>query len=118
MEKNKKTKGLPKDPVVGSEIYVESRLHISRGSDDYSGGLATITSAHYGMSGGKMEWFIDVNNGEQSYNYAMLTEKGVQERLKKQFGKEKAHPDPDIDTPWIEDGDMVDGKVYHGPDIW
>ena len=114
----KKTKGLPKKPIIGSKIYVESRFYISHGSDDYCGGLATITGASKSMSGGEMEWFIDVNGGEQNYNYAMLIEKGVQERLKKEFGKKKAHPDPDIDTPWIEDGDIVNGKEYHGDDIW
>ena len=40
------------------------------------------------------------------------------DKLKEQFGTNRGYADPDIDTPWIEDGDWVNGKVYHGPDIW
>jgi hypothetical protein len=114
----KKTEKKYESPKVGQKIYVPSELHISRGSDDVAGGIATITKVSKGMSGGKMFDFIEVKEVPgTSYNWEQFLSK-EQEKLKKQYGKQKAHPDPDIDTPWIEEGDFVNGKKYHGPDIW
>jgi hypothetical protein len=90
-----------KKPKVGDEIYIPTSLHISRGSDDVQGGLATISDVSQGISGGELTWFV-----------------GVKEELKKKFGKSRAYPDPDVDTPWIQEGDIVNGQKYHGPDIW
>lgn len=106
-----------KKPKVGSKIYVNSSFYISHGSDDFVGGIATISKVYQDISGGKKTWFIEIEERpDTAYNYEILAEE--QKKLKKEFGKQKAHPDPDIDTPWIEDGDWVDGKVYHGKDIW
>ena len=41
-----------------------------------------------------------------------------QTELSKLYKGDTAHPDPDIDTPWIEEGDIVNGKVYKGNPIW
>lgn len=100
MKAKRQTKKYPAKPVIGSKIYIDSSYHISRGSDDVTGGLATISKISKSMSGGKMEWFIEVKEVPNSgYNYAILIEPGNQERLKKEFGKLKAHPSCDIDTP-------------------
>ena len=97
--------GTPK-PKIGDHIYVDSSLSISHGSDDFCGGLATISNVKKSMSAGDMVWFIEISeSNSRSYNYKMLIETGKQENLKKEFGENKAHPDPDIDTPWIEEGD-------------
>lgn len=100
-------------PKVGDIIYVGSHMYLSRGSDDVVGGKATVTKVDkqtYGV-------FITVaEHPGHSYNWKILEED--QDKLKKQFGNKKAYPDPDIDTPWIEDGDIVDGKVYKGKPIW
>jgi len=111
---------------VGDKIYVGSSFHMSRGSDDVVGGLATVTNIKEDISAGKPALFVSIKEHPgKAYNWEILSEK--QEELKKQFGKRKAHPDPDIDRPFIEDGDTVSGKingkdyngeVYHGPDIW
>jgi hypothetical protein len=111
---------------VGQKIYVESALHMSRGSDDVVGGLATVTKISEGISAGKPALFVVVKEHPGvAYNWEVLSEK--QEALKERFGKNKAYPDPDIDRPWIQDGDTVSGKingkvynneVYHGKDIW
>lgn len=107
-------------PKKGQEIYIGTSLHISRGSDDVQGGKATIKSVnlsnhlppeHYNYVMVEVE---EVPGHE--YNYKYLLEK--QDEYKERFGENKAYPDPDVDTPWIEDGDIVNGEVYHGEDIW
>ena len=111
---------------VGQQIYVRSSFHISRGSDDVVGGLATVTEISEGISGGKPALFVVVKEHPgTAYNWEILSEE--QEKLKKQFGEKAAYPDPDIDQPWIQEGDTVSGKIngkeykneiYHGKDIW
>jgi hypothetical protein len=114
----KKTEKKYKSPKVGQKIYIRTSLHISSGHLDVAGGKATIKRVFKGMSGGVMVDFVEIEEvpGPQ-YNWEQFLSK-EQEKLKKQYGKQKAHPDPDIDTPWIEEGDIVNGKKYHGPDIW
>jgi len=111
---------MKKIPKVGDKIYVDSHWYISHGSDDVDGGLATVTEVEVSKSLPKNHMnsvFVSVKEHPgHSYNWGILEED--QKRLKKEFGKNKAKASPDIDTPWIEDGDIVDGKVYHGPDIW
>jgi hypothetical protein len=99
-------------PKVGDKIFVPSRLYISRGSDDFAGGEATIRRVYnqYGSV------WVDIAEGDQSYNWDIIGPD--QAKLRKEYKGRKAHPDPDIDTPWIEEGDTVDGKTYHGPSIW
>ena len=110
-------KASAKIPKVGQKIYVDSHYYISHGSDDDEGGIATIESIKESISGGKKCIFVTVKEHPgSSYNWEFLSEK--QSALKKEFGKRKAHPCPDIDTPWIEEGDIVDGKPYKGPPIW
>lgn len=94
----------------GDQIYVDSAMFISRGSDDRVGGLATVTKFENNMVSVEefpgLSWRWEGN----------LKEK--QNELKKQFGENRAHPDPDIDRPWVEKGDILNGKEYDGPDIW
>ena len=115
-----------KKPRVGDELYIESHYHISHGRDDVTGGLAKISNVEKQISAGEPTWFVEVEEVPgDGYNYELLMEK--QEELKKEFGKSRAHPSPDIDTPWIEEGDIVsgtfngktyNGEVYQGPPIW
>lgn len=109
-----------KDPQMGDIIYVPSSIHISRGSDDTVGGKATIDMINIDKSlpkGNVNRIFVGVKEiPGVSYNYSMLLEE--QEKLKKQFGDKSAYPDPDEDQPWIQDGDIVDGKVWTGGDRW
>jgi len=111
--KKKTIKAQSKVPKIGDTIYVDSRCSISHGSTDVEGGRATITDVE------KMGETIFVSVKEhpgKGYNWESLAER--QAELKKEFGQKTAHPSPDIDTPWIEDGDIVDGHVYHGPAQW
>ena len=99
-----------KFPKIGDEVYVPTSLHISRGSDDFIGGLATVV-------GVKDEGWITVSeNPRVSYNWKYLIR--IQDRLKAEFGEERAYPSPDVDAPWIQNGDIVDGKEYKGAPIW
>jgi hypothetical protein len=88
-----------KQPKIDQKIYVPSSLYVYRGADDFAGGIATInkieTSKHlpkdhcnYTMVG------IKERPGTM-YNWKNLLEQ--QAELKKAYGKQKAHPDPDMD---------------------
>lgn len=110
---------------VGDQMYVNGSIHISNGSADTIGGLATIKEIKIKDTGNPVN-NIMVSFEElpgHSYNYTLLLEK--QEELKERYGNQIAvsdfyiaRPDPDIDTPWIEEGDIVNGQVYKGPPIW
>lgn len=56
----KNTKKYPKIPYVGQKFYVPSSYHISNGSSDIEGGLATVKEAYKSMSGGEMVWFVEL----------------------------------------------------------
>lgn len=107
-----------KDPLVGDKIYVPSAFYISHGSDDFAGGIATVSKVEKEMSGGEMATFVEIKERPgSSYNWTQFIGPD-QDKLKKQYKNQKAHSDPDIDTPWIEEGDLVNGKEYKGPPIW
>jgi len=102
---------------IGQKIYVKTQIYLSHGSDDIIGGLATVTKITEGISAGKKVPFVTVaEHPGNSYNWKFLSEE--QNKLKKEFGDQIARPDPDIDRPFIEDGDTVNSKIYHGPPIW
>lgn len=106
------------NPKIGQKIYVPGQMYISRGSDDIAGGKATIDHITLEISGGKPCHFVGV---KEVPGLKYRWENYLQEQqadLKKQYGKQVAHPDPDIDTPWIEPGDIVNGKVYEGAPQW
>ena len=106
-------------PKIGDKIYVESSFYISHGSDDVIGGIATISTTKYQISGGKRCLFVEVKEHPgNSYNWTQFLSK-KQSELKKEFGRNKARTQPDIDTPWIEAGDIVSyGTTYRGKKIW
>lgn len=105
---------------IGDQMYVHSSFYISRGEDDVVGGLATVSK--FDISDKLPEGHINKvfvifkELPGHSYNYNMLLEE--QEELRAEFGEKSAYPDPDINTPWIEAGDTVNGKVYKGEPIW
>lgn len=115
------------NPKVGDKIYVPSRLYISRGSDDFAGGIATVKRVYKSMSGGDANClFVDIIEGDRSFNWTQ--DIGLnQAKLQKEYGDQVAHPDPDIDTPWLEEGDYysttdrhgnVTSGIYKGPPVW
>lgn len=105
---------------IGDRLYIGNSFHLSRGSDDVSGGLATINEikfndklpldhCNYTMVG-----FKEVPGTLYNLNYLLEN----QEKWKIEFAGCEARLEPDIDRPWIEDGDIVDGEIYRGEDIW
>ena len=89
---------------AGDKMYVYSSFYISRGSDDFVGGLATIeridVDERLGIDHFNAVMVSFKERGSTKYNYKNLLEK--QSELEKEFGNNIAHADPDIDTPWIE----------------
>ena len=88
-------------PKVDDDIYVQTALHLSRGRDDVVGGLARVTSVSGGMSGGEAVHFITVKeiSGGFNWEHYLALE---QENLKKEFGKQRAYPDPDLSPEFNE----------------
>jgi hypothetical protein len=84
-------------PNVGDTIYVPTALYLSHGVDDFRGGAATVIEVKDSISGGKPAPFVRVaERPETSYNWLFLEPE--QEKLKEEFGEERAYPDPDY-TP-------------------
>jgi hypothetical protein len=82
-------------PEVGDDIYARTSLSLSHGRDDFIGGLAKVRRVFSGMSAGKQVPFVELEErpGWES-NWLFLA--GEQERLREQFGENRAHPDPDL----------------------
>ncbi len=110
--KTKKITKTIKVPEVGDKIYVPSSFSISHGSDDFAGGKAAVKRVYkrYGVL------FVDIEEGNRGYNWEIIGPDQL--KLRKEYKGKVAHPDPDIDTPWIEPGDTVNGVKYKGPPIW
>lgn len=92
-------------PFVGQKIYVPTSLYVYRGEDDFAGGLATIKEIvkanflpvdHYNYLS-----VVILERPGTSYNWRPLLER--QEELKKMFGDEIAHPDPDNSPEFNDD---------------
>jgi hypothetical protein len=78
-------------PKVGQQIYVPTSLYIDHGEDDVIGGRATISLVE------KQDNYVWIHVKElpgRTYNLEYLLER--QEDLKKEFGRKKAYPDPDL----------------------
>lgn len=108
-------------PKIGDKIYIPSAYHISNGEDDVEGGLATVESIEVSkfvpLEHPNSIFVTFVETGKAvSYNWKHLMKN--QEKWSKEYVDKAAHPSPDINTPWIEEGDIVNGSKYKGPPIW
>jgi hypothetical protein len=92
-------------PVIGQKIYVPTSLYVYRGEDDFSGGLATINEIEKSKSLPPNHYnYLMVGISERPgtmYNWRPLLER--QEELKKMYGDEIAHPDPDLSPEFNDD---------------
>lgn len=126
-KKNESNKSVIDDPTAGQKIFVGSSMSISHGSDDFAGGEATVSRVYKSISGGESVTFVEIaERPGHGYNWTQFLGP-EQEKLEKEYKGQTAHPDPDIDTPWIESGDNVYGNIggkeyrgekYSGPPIW
>ena len=86
-----------KKPNLGDKIYVPSSFYLSRGRDDFHGGIATISKIEYNKFLPKNHInYIMVAIKERNnvrYNYRILMKE--QEKLKKEHGNQIAKPCPD-----------------------
>ena len=86
---------------IGQKIYVPTNLFLSHGRDDFIGGLAEVIAIEDGVSAGKPAPFVIVKESPNCrYNWKFL--KKQQKELKKQFGKNQAHADPDYSLEFNE----------------
>src|SRR5215467_2578238 len=78
----------------GDVIYVDTSLYLSHGRDDFRGGLAEVVESRMDISGGKPAPFVRlVQERDTWHNWTMLA--AEQKKLRAEFGKNYAHPDPD-----------------------
>lgn len=107
LKKNK----MPRQPIIGEQIYVPTSLYVYWGQDDFSGGKATINKIEHNDNLPKNHCnYTMVGIKERlgtMYNWSVLLEK--QKELKERFGNQISHPDPDI-RPEFNDSE-ADWKV-------
>jgi hypothetical protein len=79
----------------GDVIYVDTSLYLSHGRDDFRGGLAEVIEYRMDISAGKPTPFVRlVQEPDTWHNWKMLA--AEQKKLRMEFGKNWAHPDPDF----------------------
>jgi hypothetical protein len=89
---------LRKDDV----IYVDTELYLWHGRDDFRGGLAQVFECRTDISAGKSTPFVCVAQQMDTWhNWRELA--GIQKKLRSEFDKNWAHPDPDH-RPEFNDG--------------
>lgn len=80
-------------PEVGQDVYVPTQLYIDRGEDDIRGGLAEVKAVRPNQfrQGDTSLELVEFPGSSYHWNYL----KGLQAELKKEFGNQRAKPDPD-----------------------
>ena len=87
--------GLVPDLHPGDVIYVDTELYISHGRDDFRGGLGEITEVVIDKIGGKPVAFVRVaQEPDTLHSWPYLAP--MQKKLRAEFRKNWAHPDPDF----------------------
>lgn len=86
-----------KIPKVGDTIYVPDQWYMSHGVDDFAGGKAKVKKVTGTINAGKRVHVIEIEErpGHGYYWENSIGQEGEQERLKKEYKNQKAHPDPD-----------------------
>ena len=86
----------------GDVVYIDTELYISHARDDFRGGLAEVTEVRPDISKGKPTPFIRVaQEPDTLHNWKILA--ADQKKLRAEFGKSWAHPDPDNRAEFNED---------------
>jgi hypothetical protein len=94
--------GLVPELRKGDVIYIGTELYLGHGRDDFRGGLAEVTEVRPDISKGKPTPFIRVaQEPDTLHNWKILA--ADQKKLRAEFGKNWAHPDPDNRAEFNED---------------
>jgi hypothetical protein len=86
--------GLVPELRAGDVIYVDTELYISHGRDDFRGGLGEVMGFNLDTSAGKPTHFVKVAQEPDTWHKWKLLAP-MQKKLREEFGKSWAHPDPD-----------------------
>jgi hypothetical protein len=87
--------GLVPELRQGDVIYIDTELYLGHGRDDFRGGLAEVIGVRQDISAGKPTPFVCVVQQPDSWhNWKLLATS--QKQLRAEFGKNRAHPDPDL----------------------
>ena len=79
----------------GDVIYLDTELYISHGCDDFRGGLAEVAEVKLDKIGGTpISYLCAVQEPGTWHNWTTFLAP-IQKRLREEFGKRWAHPDPD-----------------------
>jgi hypothetical protein len=86
----------------GDVVYIDTELYISHARDDFRGGLAEVVEVRPDISKGKPTPFIRVaQEPDTLHNWKILA--ADQKKLRSEFGKKWAHPDPDDRAEFNDD---------------
>lgn len=87
--------GVTPELRVGDVVYVDTELYLSHGRDDFRGGLGEVVEFAPDISAGKPVPFVRVAQEPDTWhNWLELA--SAQKKLRAEFGKSWAHPDPDF----------------------
>ena len=88
-------------PRLNQEIYIPTALYLGHGRDDFIGGRARVIQLKEGISGAEKTVFVKVEENPNCwYNWEFLRRE--QYRLKRKFGNQRAHSEPDLRTEFNE----------------
>jgi hypothetical protein len=80
---------------AGDVIYLDTELYISHGRDDFRGGLAEVVEVKPEKIGGKPVSFVRAAQEPDTWHNWTTFLAPMQKRLREEFRKKWAHPDPD-----------------------
>jgi len=79
----------------GDVIYLDTELYISHGRDDFRGGLAEVVEVKPDKIKGRPVQFLRAAQEPDTWHNWETFLAPMQKKLRAEFGKKWAHPDPD-----------------------
>jgi hypothetical protein len=79
----------------GDVIYLDTELYISHGRDDFRGGLAEVVEVKPDKIQGRPVQFLRAAQEPDTWHNWETFLAPMQKKLRAEFGKKWAHPDPD-----------------------
>jgi hypothetical protein len=89
-------------PRIGDDIYLDTELYLSHGSDDFEGGLCEVINVKEETIAGRLIVFVEIKENPGSYyNWDYL--RAIQDGLRERFGTQRGRPIPDDRPEFNED---------------